>query len=201
MIVNFFLLSIYSTEKWVNFFNESMKNFYRKYYGEFIEEEQIKNHETIPRNSRLRLEWLLPGKRKEFLDIFLQKNFTKGHFDGTQWNEISQMTAELQNQQKVSKIGFNSLKLAARKLGIKYFKAKQYFREIPKKMFKRWSLGRQIPKLTQEHKENRVSFAKAFEDKISEISKLLITDESTVQAGVINTVECCNFNEKSFFSV
>ena len=63
-----------STEKWVKNYNESMREFYRMYYGHLVEEHEILNHATIPSKSRLSLHWLLPGKRMQFLDDFLAKN-------------------------------------------------------------------------------------------------------------------------------
>ena len=89
-----------STEKWVKNYNESMREFFRKYYGNLVESDQIKNHATISSKSTLLKDWLLPGKRIKFLNDFLVKNVTKGYFDGTQWQEISQILAELKKTKK-----------------------------------------------------------------------------------------------------
>ena len=164
-----------STEKWVKNYNESMREFYRKYYGNLVESDQIKNHATISSKSTLLKDWLLPGKRIKFLNDFLVKNVTKGYFDGTQWQEISQILAELKKQRKVSKIGFNSLKVAARVLGINYDKAKKYMKEIPNSIQKRWSLGRIIPKLTPQNKLDRLKFCEAFENGTLQAEQMIIS--------------------------
>ena len=117
------------TTKWVESFNRAMVNFLKIHYREFLGEEELENHVTIPKNSRLAREWLFPGKRLKFLDIFMVKNMQRGYFDGNQWSEIESMMIELKNQAKLSKVGINSLKAAARTLDIPYWKAKQYFRK------------------------------------------------------------------------
>ena len=152
-----------------------MKDFYRKYYDNFINEEQVKNHETIPPKSILRKKWLLPGHRLKFLNNFLVKNVTKGFFTGTQWNIISQLIGELKKQRTASKIGFNSLKVAARIIGINYETAKRYMRGIPKRMQKRWSLGKIIPKLTAQNKLDRLKFCEAFETGKLRVEDLIIS--------------------------
>ena len=173
--MNFWLLFSMTTENWTKRFNESMNDFYKKYYGDLISEEQAKNHETIPPKSRLRIEWLRPGNRFKFLNDFLVKNVTKGFFDGTQWTQISQLISELKKQRKLSKIGFNSLKLAARVVGVNYSKAKKFMREIPRSMQKRWSLGRIIPKLSTQNKVDRLKFCKAFDDETLRVEDLIIS--------------------------
>ena len=164
-----------STEKWVKNYNESMREFYRKYYGNLVENDQILNHATIPSKSRLSKEWLRPGKRTIFLNDFLVKNVTKGYFNGTQWHEISKILAELKKQRNLSKIGFNSLKVAARVLGVNYNKAKKYMKDIPNKMQKRWSLGRIIPKLTPQNKRERLKFCEAFENGTLKAEQMIIS--------------------------
>ena len=164
-----------STEKWVKNYNESMREFYRIYYGNLIENGQIEKHATIPPKSRLCVYWLLPGKRMKFLNDFLVKNVTEGYFNGTQWQEISKILAELKKQRTASKIGWNSLKVAARCLGVNYDKAKKYMRKIPNSMQKRWSLGRIIPKLTPQNKVERMKFCEAFENGTLRAEQMLIS--------------------------
>ena len=85
--------------------------------------------------------------RLRFIDKFITKHLERG-FDGFQWHQITQLINEVKLQRKVSKIGMNSLKKAAQRLEIPYWKAKHYFKQVPRNMIRRYSLGSFIPKLT-----------------------------------------------------
>ena len=91
--------------------------------------------------------WLKPSRRLQFIDKFIAKHIERG-FDGFQWNQISQLINEVKLQRKVSKIGMNSLRKASQRLEIPYWKAKYYFKNVPRYMIRRYSLGSFIPKLT-----------------------------------------------------
>ena len=155
-----------------------MINFLKIYYENFVNIEELEKHSTIPAQSSLALYWLFPAKRVQFLEIFMIRSMERGFFDGTQWSEISAMISELKNQSDLSKMGINSLKKASRHLGIKYWKAKSYFRQLPKKFFRRFSPGKAVPKLTADHKIKRLEFARAFDKNKLKIEDLLISDES-----------------------